>query len=111
MPKTLRLHHTEMFDLVRPEDLDGREALGEYTVLGRDGEETRNKVLVEGAFTDVELPDDYAGTPMELVHLVQTLTDRHSASSTGVSGSDPKLTAKVAALLGADVVDDDTEEA
>ena len=108
MPKSLRLYHDEHFDLLKPEDApQGLSSLGTYEVLNRGGEaEQRGKYLIDapGNTTDVELPADYDSNDLPAVmHLVQTLSDRHSGAATSVSGSDPALTAKVAVLLGVPV--------
>jgi hypothetical protein len=104
MPTTLVLFHDSHFDLVNPDDLGDQESLGVYKVLTPDGEEQRHKVAVDspGNTTYVEVPDDFQGTPIELVHLVQTLGDRHAAADnvTALSSSDPVLGRKIAALLG-----------
>lgn len=111
MAKTLTLVHDEHFDLLNQADApEGAESLGTYTVLNREGEEEqRGKYLFVAPdnTTEVELPDDYNANDLTAVmHLVQTLTDRHSAAATGVYGNDPQLTAKVAALLGVPVLEE-----
>ncbi len=115
MPKTLRLVHDEHFDLLSPEDApEGSTSLGEFTVLTKNGEETREKhrFSAPGNDTNLDLPDDYDPNDLQaLTHLVQTLVQRHSDRVTGVSGSDPVLTAKVAALLGAEVLEAPAETA
>lgn len=115
MPKTLRLVHDEHFDLLSSEDApEGSVSLGDFTVLTKNGEETREKhrFAVADNFTSIDLPDDYDSNDLQaLTHLIQTLVERHSDKVTSVSGSDPALTAKVAALLGATVVDGPVDNA
>jgi len=112
MPKILRLQHDEHFDLLVPEDAPkGAKSVGTVEVLTRGGDvETRGKYLmkVPGNDTVIELADDYdAGDLQAVTDLVSTLVARHSDAVKGVSGSDPALTAKVAALLGAEVLQED----
>lgn len=120
---TIYLHHDRHFDLVVDESGDDTstvvvgdaqyESLGTYTVQSRTGDELRHKIGVDAVanFTVIETP--LAGDtvlPIELLHLAETLTDRHAAADaiTGVSGDDAKLAGRLAALLGVDVVAEPT---
>lgn len=108
MSKVMHLFHDAHFDLVSEDALGDRESLGVYRVeVTRSGEtEERHKVVVDHPdnFTEVILPDGYEATAAALSHLVQTLSDRHSGDVKGVYCSDARLGARVAALLGVDVV-------
>lgn len=115
MAITLTVEHDEHFDLLLPDDAPSDvTSEGAYTVLNRDGEqEQRGKYRFSepSNLTSVELPDDYDPSDLTaLTHLVQTLRDRHSDAPTGVSGSDPKITATVAALMGVPVLHSNDEE-
>lgn len=112
METKLRLFHSEGgYDLVRPADVpEGVETLGEYSVETRDGAEVRQKInSADIQTTDVALPEGYEPTPTALMHLVQTLTDRHSdmdrITQVAVLEGDAKLGARVAALLDAEVIE------
>lgn len=112
METKLRLIHEDGgYDLLREEDMPkGTESLGTYDVETRDGTETRHKVDLEHiTSTDITLPDGYEATPVALMHLVQTLTDRHSTqdriTAVQVLEGDAKLGARIAALLDAEVME------
>ena len=104
MARTITLVHADGgFDLVKAEDLGKQKSLGTRTVLTPEGEQERHKVASKDVTsTTIELPEDYAGEPQELVHLVQTLVDRHAPESAiaEVHG-DSTVGPKLAALLGA----------
>lgn len=107
--KTLRLYHDEHFELLRPEDAPNSKSLGTYSVIGRDGEEEireKHRRKVASNFTDSDLPDEFPGSLQELTHFLDTVADRHSDKVTAVSGSDSALTARIAAVLGVDVVEE-----
>lgn len=103
------LHHDRHFDLLSGDEASerGLESTGQFDVETRDGVQTRERVAVDApdGFTLIELPDDYEATPQALLHLVQTLTERHSAEDdvVGVSGDNQQIVARLAALLNADV--------
>lgn len=123
MPKILRVYHDRHYDLVADEapgeTPEGKvtfrgkavKSTGIFPVLNREtGEpEPRHRVSLPAKDNDtyIELPDDFEPTPVALMHLVSTINERHAESEhiTGVSGSDPQLTARVAALLGTEVVE------
>lgn len=103
--------HSQHFDLVREEDLAGRDSLGLYAVATRDGEEQRHKILVDDdgeGYTVTQTLEGWVPTPVELSYFVQGLTDRHAESGSiiGVAGDDEQLVNRVAALLGAPVLPD-----
>lgn len=115
MARTITLIHEDGgFDLLAAEDLGEAESLGTRTVLTRDGEQERHKVaLPHLTETVLQLPDSYPhdencpegcvdGHSQALVHLVQTLTDRHSSQDkiTEVRGDDV-IGPKLAVLLDA----------
>lgn len=112
---TLHLFHDTTFDLVREEDLDGRESLGERAVgsLSTGEEEVRHKVRFDspGGYTKVEVSPDFDGSPRALLHLVEALSDRHSDEVTAVSGTDEELARKLASLLGVQVVEHEPDYA
>lgn len=118
---TLLLHHDKKFNIVTDEDpdneqteagqvlLDGEvyESLGDYTVLGPKGEETRQKILMDDpdpeSVTTITLPDDYEATPTAVTHLAEMLLDRHAPGEaiTGISSPDnPTFAKRLGALMG-----------
>lgn len=117
---TVVLHHSKKYDIVTDEadkSVNGKvtaygeehDSLGEYTVLGPKGEETRQKILLDdpdpASVTTVAIPQDYEDTPTALTHLTETLLDRHAPGEylIGVSSPDNAQFAKrIAALLGVD---------
>lgn len=108
--RTITLVHDEGgFDLVKAEDLGKQKSLGTRTVLTPEGEQERHKVAsADVTSTTIELPEDYVGEPQELVHLVQTLTDRHAPETNIVVVSgDSAVGPKLAALLGATFTEGD----
>jgi hypothetical protein len=116
MATTIRLHHDRHFDLLRAEDIETSDVTPTgvtFDVETRDGVETRERVEVAApnSITTIELPDGYEATPQALLHLVQTLTERHSAETdiVGVSGQDAQIVARLAALLNAEVREFETE--
>ena len=107
MAITLHLHHDRQYDLLRPVDAEGLASTGQFQVETRDGVETRERVQFEvpNGFTVIELPDDYEASPQALLHLVQTLTERHATEDdiVAVSGESDQIVARLAALLNAEV--------
>lgn len=115
----LYLHHDKHYDLVLDESNDDTDtvlaagqqyrSLGIYDVQSGDGTQQRHKVAVEQPdnYTQVLIPPGYEATPTALTHLLDTLLDRNAAadSITGVSGTDERLVARVAALLDVEVVE------
>lgn len=108
MTRTIRVEHEDGFDLVSPEHVADHpvygalESLGTRTVAGMASGDvlTQHKVrLPHIVSTDCQLPDDYEGTPQELVHLIQSWNDRHFDKPVAVSG-DEAVGPKIAALLG-----------
>lgn len=115
---TLVLHHTKKFDIVSDEadtPTEGQvtaygtthESLGEYKVLGPQGEETRQKILLDdpdpNSVTTVDIPEGYDDSPVALTHLAQALLDRHAPGDaiTGVSSpNNAPFARRVAALMG-----------
>lgn len=119
---TLVIHHDKKFNIVKDEaetptegqvtlGEDTYESLGDYTVLTNEGEETRQKILMDDpdptSVTTVEIPEGYEDTPTALTHLTEMLLDRHAPgeSVTGVSSpNDAKFARRVAALMGVDYI-------
>lgn len=115
----LHLHHDKHFDLVVDESGDSSDtvltfgeyhrSLGVYAVQSNKGTERRHKIRVDapGNVTEVRLPPGYEATPLALSHLVDTLLDRNAdpQAITGVSGTDERLVARIAALLDVEVVE------
>lgn len=112
MPKALYLYHDTHFDLVDEDSLGDAESLGVYSVENAKSGDTeeRHKIAVDAPSnrTEVLIPDGYEATPIALTHLVETLLDRHSPSDaiTGVWSEDAALGKRVAALIGADYVEE-----
>lgn len=121
---TLVIHHSQKFNIVKDEaetptegqvTLDGQtyDSLGEYKVLGPQGEETRQKILMDDpdpeSVTTVEIPEGFEDTPTALTHLSEMLLDRHAPGEavTGVSSPNNVAFAKrVAALMGVDYINE-----
>lgn len=131
----LYLHHDKHYDLVLDESGDEKalgalsdskaekaqredhvlvggqvhKSLGIYDVAGGEGVQRRHKIGVEqpGNVTTVLIPPGYDASPQALTHLLDTLLDRNADASalTGVSGTDDRIVARVAALLDVDVVE------
>lgn len=123
MPKTLTVYHDRHYDLVLDETpgespegkvtFNGKavKSTGVFKVINREGvEEDRHRISVANKdnTTYIEVPDDFEPTPVALMHMVQMINERHAESEhiTGLSGSDPQLTARVAALLGTEVYEE-----
>lgn len=105
MPKVLVVDHDHHFDFV-PADGVPEENLGVYPVADFNSGEVQDRVKVEiyepGNRTVIVLPDDFDMSPTSFMHLVDTIADRHAPLDwiRGVTGSDPSLARRVAALLG-----------
>lgn len=85
------------------------DSLGTYAVESAGVSQVRHKigVALPGNTTTILVPEDYVASPIALTHLVETLTDRNADPDaiTGVSGDNPRLVQRLAALLGVDVVE------
>lgn len=110
--KNIRLYHASGgYDLL-PASPEVLAAVGEDStmlpVVRSDGEvEERCRVTLDAPHTDLQIPDDFVASPAALTNLVEMVTERHAPEEhvTGVSGDDPQLVAKLAALLNAEIVE------
>lgn len=107
MTRVVRVEHEDGFDLVDEATVADHPVYGELQSLGKrrvagmaSGEvlEQHKVRLPHIVYTDCELPEDYLGTPQELVHLIASWNDRHFDKPVAVSG-DETVGRKIAALL------------
>lgn len=96
----LRLHHDAGFDLVSRDHPATAVSDQTYAVQTAEGTEERKKIKIDSTYTDIDTPLDGNASPVEILHLLQTIKDRHSDTVTGVEGDDPVLVSKLSALLG-----------